>query len=263
MNPLYILIISVVLLFCGCSNNYLFSTFRDKQIVIDGRYEDWGVSTTYYDEKTKVVLNLINDADYLYISLISRNRAIEKQIMESGLILWFDSQGKQGKSFGIHFPIGVKEMGISLDENGKVELDRHLERLEGLQERIEIVNGTIKPRKIRNNEDIGPPRKGASQRGFSLEEARKFGIEARVGRDNDYFVYELKIPISKSPQYPFAIGTKSGMLFGLGIELREILGTSGRAMGAPIPPAGDMPNKGMFVSDKRLQLWVRVILARE
>ncbi len=64
----------LVFLFCicaapGCGSLKLESSRRDREIIIDGKYSDWGKTEAYYDEKEKLVVNLCNDQDYLYICL--------------------------------------------------------------------------------------------------------------------------------------------------------------------------------------------------
>jgi len=120
----YLIFFLFCLVFLGCGKPTLFSPWRDHEIIIDGKYKDWGTSTTYYDEKAKVVLNLANDADYMYVCMISRNREIETQVMESGFVVWFDPDGGKNKLFGIHFPIGLKRMGMSIEEKGKRDMTR-------------------------------------------------------------------------------------------------------------------------------------------
>ncbi|MDD2752754.1 MAG: hypothetical protein PHN59_06440, partial [Candidatus Omnitrophica bacterium] len=83
---------------------------------------------------------------------------------------------------------------------------------------------------------------------LSCAEANKLGIEAKVGRENDYFVYELKLPIAKTPKHPHAIEVKPGRPFGLGLEIE------GR---------GVKVQQGMFEGADLFQLWMTIKLAPE
>ncbi|MFH1440993.1 MAG: hypothetical protein ABIH18_02990 [Candidatus Omnitrophota bacterium] len=253
IDILFFLPVLLCLTLFGCSENNLFSTWRGREINIDGKYTDWNETTIYYDEKTKVVFNLVNDADYLYVCLISRNREIETEIMESGFTMWFDPDGGKKKVFGISFPIGLRRMGMSIedeknrdisrdwreqeDRGGLIDRDKErltdnnfnkrLETLEGLQSKLEIL--------IKNNKPLE----------LSLEEAGKLGIEAKVGRENDYFVYELKVPLVKSTEHIYAIEIKEGIPIGLGLEAE-----------------GGRPRRreSMFGSANELKLWFTVAL---
>jgi hypothetical protein len=309
INILFSLSVFLCLTFFGCGQSNLLSRWRDREINVDGKYTDWVETTTYYDEKSKTVLNLMNDADYLYICLISRNRAIETKIMESGLIVWFDPDAGQKKVFGIRFPIGLKRMGISIegeekrdtsrdwqdqeDRSGLIDrekarlMDRNfnkrLEALEGLQERLEIIRPGVDLKG--KNEPHRPPAAGVDKRvgrrdkviapgairdnmpfGLSLGEAGKVGIEAKVGRENDYFVYELKVPLMKSTEHIYAIEAKKGKPIGLGLEVDNFFSADmfGNAMSDRMPPGEGRVFKDkdtMFGSADKLKLWFTVVLS--
>ncbi|MFA5062587.1 MAG: hypothetical protein WC578_00745 [Candidatus Omnitrophota bacterium] len=309
-KQLFLLIFSLgCFLFSGCGKLDLYSSWRDREIIIDSKYTDWGSSSTYYYEKARTVLNLANDSDYMYICLISRNREVEVQIMESGLLVWFDPGAKKEKTFGIRFPVGLKRVGVSLqdkdrditrdweDQIDKSELidrdqerftnkdfNKRLETLEGLQERLEIVgeSGHFRAKDKRpkppleefGKEDMGKKmerRDGFSKDGpreISLEEAKKFGIEAKVGRENGYFVYELKVPLVKSALHPYAIGLRPDRIIGLGLEIAGSVGGPGGGMpsgnggdeGDRMPPGGMDSGSGRY-SGKSLQLWAIVTLS--
>jgi len=222
--PLIFFLSCIVL--TGCDRINLISTWRNHEIVINGKYTDFGNVMAYYDEKERVAINLFNDNDYLYICLISRNRQIETQLMMSGFVVWFDPDGGKNKVFGIHFPLGMKEMGMPMaegeryseDERGREsgmarergrhkDFEKRLEILEGLQEKIELIIGPV------NAKGKGMPIE------LSLEDANKQGIEAKMGHQNEYFVYELKVPFIKSVQHQYAIGAKTGKPIGFGLEI--------------------------------------------
>ncbi len=310
IDSLFSLLVLLCLTFLGCRQSNLFSAWRERPIKIDGKYTDWNESTVYYDENAKAVLNLVNDTGYLYICLISRNRAIETKIMESGFIIWFDPDGGQKKVFGIRFPVGLRRMGMSIDDEEKRDINRdwqnqedksglidrdkerlkdknfnkRLEKLEGLQDRLEIVRGDadlkgknkrpkppatgVDKRDITKDKGLAPDDMGINKPiELSLEEAEKFGIEAKVGRENDYFVYELKVPLTKSVEHIHAIGAKKGEPIGLGLEAENFRADMlGNAMDDRMPPRGGrMPEdrETMFGSPNKLKLWFSVTLSSE
>jgi len=262
-----------VFIFCifavpGCGNLKLESSRRDREIVIDGKYSDWGKAEAYYDEKEKLVVNLCNDQDYLYICLVSRNRKIETQLMESGFVAWFDPEGGKNKSFGIRFPVGMKNMGMSITENdrkireyggeGDIEdpagrendrwtdkdFAKKLETIEGLQEKIEIIR-------------MPPPKDAGKNKGkeLSLEDAAKLGIEAKVGNENGYFVYELKVPLIKSPEHPYTVELRTDKTIGLGLEVQKAV-----MMDKEMGDAPAMAGRGGVVPEM-FQLWATVTLS--
>lgn len=276
-----ILVFSLILsfiIFLGCERPDLNSTWRDHAIVINGKYTDFGNATAYYDEKEKITLSLYNDNDFLYICLISRNHKIESQLMDSGFVAWFDPDGGKKKAMGIRFPLGMKVMGMSLaedqrnrkdwetkeDETGAEEekdraaarrrqrdFDKRLEAVEGLQEEVEIITGTDKAGQIK----------------LSLEAAAKQGIEAKTGRQNGYFVYELKVPLIKDIQHQYAVGTKRTRLIGLGMEIAgPDMDMSEKGFSHDKPSEeGSMPQRrgrGGEWMPEGFQLWATITLAR-
>lgn len=288
------------MLLSGCDDLKLSSDWRECPVTIDAKYSDWGSSQSYYNEKERVVINLLNDSDYLYICLITKNRKIESKLMESGFVAWFDPQGGKNKIFGIRFPIGLRSMGIALSEDKRdesrdwrnqedmsglidrdkerltdIKFNKRLEALEGLQERLEILKGPLMDGKGKGKHDrpphpveAGKERDTKKKEGFlkddpkelSLEEACKLGIEAKVGRENDYFVYELKVPLVKSANRPYAIEIKPDKPIGLGLEITMAgMGGMKEEFRGPVP-GGDMEPSGRYHGD-RFQLWATVVLS--
>ena len=287
INTLFSSLVLLCLTSFGCGKTVLLSTWRYRPITIDGKYTDWDKSTAYYDETTKAVLNLANDAEYLYICLISRNREIETNIMEAGLTAWFDPDGGQKKEIGIRFPIG----GLSIDDekrdisrdwqdqedkSGLIDrekerlvdksFNKRLETLEGLQEKLEIVRGGVD---VKGKKKWPKPRGSGSAPGdigmnkpveLSLEEAGKFGIEAKVGRENDYFVYELKVPLTKSAEHIYAMEVKKDKPIGLGLEVGGFnADIPYDAMGDRMPPRRDR-RESTLGTVNTLKLWFSVAL---
>ncbi|MDD5247010.1 MAG: hypothetical protein PHS09_06440 [Candidatus Omnitrophica bacterium] len=282
---IFLLPVLLILFLAGCEKTYLFSSWREQEITIDAKYSDWQQTAAHYDEKSKITLNLANDERDLYICLITRNRQIEIEAMESGFSVWFDPQGGQKKSFGVRFPISLRAMGMSIEEENKDHgkywrdqedmsglvdrkkerlsdraFNQRLEMLEGLQERLEIVDDAPQPKKKgRLEEGLAK----SAERDFSLQEAGKFGIEARVGRENDYFVYELKVPLVRSADHPHAIGIKEGQALGLGFEIGGMKKQMalGRKMPEDEPEREDLPERGAPGTGGDFRLWITVILA--
>ncbi|MDD5156062.1 MAG: hypothetical protein PHF11_06255 [Candidatus Omnitrophica bacterium] len=285
---------------CGCGRLRLESNWRGQPLIIDGKYSDWPGAASYYYESQKAVINLLNDSDYLYICLITRDRQLELRLMESGFTAWFDPADKRKKAFGIRFPVGLKRMGMSIeqdkrdmaadwrdqeDKTGLIDRERErltdrdfekrLQTIEELQDKLEVITGPFTemdkgrmpeppaPEDSDRQKIAGGP--GSGREGFhkdrpgglSLEEAAKLGIEAKVGRENGYFVYELKVPMIKSAEHPYAIETGPGRTIGLGLEIR----TEPRYM----PRAQDMDGySGMgrgMIQEGNFQLWATVTLA--
>jgi hypothetical protein len=287
---------SVILLCAGCNEPALLSSWSREKVKIDGKYSDWNKLTTYYFDRQRITLSIVNDENYLYLCLISRNRRIETKIMDSGLVVWFDPDNKQKKAFGIKFPIGLRSIGASLldDEKRRIDTDwrdqqdtgglidrdkdrlldksfnERLEELEKLQEKLVILdsdylnykNKRPKHHKGKDAKSEDSSKKEDKKREppeLTSEETGKLGIEARVGRENGYFIYELKVPLVKSAEHPNAIGAIQGKSIGVGFMIEE------NPVDSPFFPdtdeAAPKRRESMLGSEDSLKIWVTIELA--
>ncbi|HPT06653.1 MAG TPA: hypothetical protein PLO85_00685 [Candidatus Omnitrophota bacterium] len=255
----------------GCASPRLMSAWPRHEVQINGTYTGFGDALAYFDEKDKISVHLFNDSEFLYVCLITRNREIEERMVESGLVAWFDADGKRDKKFGIRFPIGLRAMGMTLprakksmesfwkdqmdiqDEINKagdidIPFDKQLVVLENLQDRLRIVGsayernkgdgGARHPRKdTRGNGPLPPTNGDLPEKVLELDYAgaRAAGIEAKIGRQNNYFVYGLKVPLKKSAHHPYAIDIQRGIPIGFGLEFSEPGFPPGRDSGEMSP----------------------------
>lgn len=238
----------------GCGKPELYSKWRNRQIAIDGKFEDWQNEIAYYDKNTRVSIGVINDDAYLYICLITRNRGLMEQLTRAGFSVWFDPDGGTAKVFGIHFPLGIQGKGMPMEKRSEVNL------FQESWQQIEI---------------IGPGKE--EKYTTSIEEIEKDGISVKLGMLRGYFIYELKVPLVENDQHPYYIGAQN-KLIGMGFETSLInkemppgMGMPGRGgmRGAPGGGGGGMPGGGMggmpggkpFDDENRFQLWMTVMLS--
>jgi hypothetical protein len=85
----------------AASHLQVVSRWRDRAIAVDGRQDDWGSSglTPFGDQP--VSIDVMNDADFLYVRLTASEPAVRNEILRRGLILWFDPEGGTKKRFGM------------------------------------------------------------------------------------------------------------------------------------------------------------------
>src|SRR4029077_923765 len=57
------------------------------------------------------------------------------------------------------------------------------------------------------------------------------GITVRIGQADGYLVYELKVPLAKTADTPYAIEAKQGALIGFGIETPKVEHPAGEGRG--------------------------------
>ena len=188
----------------GCGEYELDSLWRgERSIVIDGESSDW-LGTLVYLEDENFSVGILNDENFLYVCLLTENQFMRTQMMRMGFTLWFDSEGGKDKSFGIRFPLGMpaREPGL---KRGEDEQDREKMRRNFMRSQKELVI-------------LGP--KESRSRRILIAEVE--GIEVRTKSSSGLLVYELKVPLIKTREFPYAIGTRAGEVIGLGFEIPKI-----------------------------------------
>jgi len=245
-------------LLSGCSGALeLAGGWPDSEIIIDGKSGDW-IGATTYDKAQDVSIGARNDADFLYICFITSNRMTQRQIIASGLSVWLDPTGKNEKTFGIQFPIGVLRDPRRPGAQGS-EVGVQRPNVDRLHTELEILNSDPNNR-------------------LRLSFAELKGIELRMNTSGSSLVYELKVPLKQSERYPYAIGQGEFTSVAIGFETALVApegasrantptgggaaGIRGAARGNR--PAGARPEAGM--QGERLEpldFWARVELAKK
>ncbi len=265
----------------GCGGEELASRWRDRDVAIDGVIgvegevdREWaGARTALEDEDASV--GLLNDSEYLYVSLVLRDPALQRQMVGMGFTVWFDSGGGKDRKFGIRFPLGLGQSGFPMAEEGPPALGRRGRGGDGefrdhLQETLEAMTDL---------EILGPGKE--DRRKMHVFDAG--GVEVEMGTADGALVYELRVPLVSSDAHPYAIGVEPGGKIGVGLEttridmraMREEMrnrGPGGMGGGRGMPgggmPGGGMPGGGRGGMGGRrpqmpdpLELWAKVRLA--
>lgn len=157
------------LLLSGCGSTIdLTSSWKEREIIIDGNRSDWSGKTTYY-EKHDISLGFRNDQDFLYLCVFTSNRSTQMQILSGGMTVWLDPEGNENKQFGFRFPIGGQRnmMPPPSRSNDLAGIPNRREMLEQLQNECEIIYpGT----KERERESHSKTEESLPQRSESREE---------------------------------------------------------------------------------------------
>lgn len=267
---LLVILVCLVLAMCGCSSAIqLSSAWRDREIVIDGSDSDWQGATAYV-KGSNLALGIRNDNDYLYACIIMMDRQMQMQMMALGFTVWFDPEGGKDKAFGIHFPLGMQGQQPTLAREGRGNPLGDPEEAQKLMEQSQ-----------RELEIMGPAEKDRER--VLLMQAQ--GIKAKLGNNRQGFlVYELKVPLRRSADHPYAIGIGDNGTIGVGFETTEInlekmreqmggmggppgggggMPPGGEGMGGP--PGGGRPGMGPPGGEQpqALKLWIRSQLATD
>jgi hypothetical protein len=256
----------LLILLTGCGSSLkLTSDWQQGEMNIDGSDSEWQRGL-YYDKESDFVYGVRNDDQYVYIFLKTQNRSTQMQIMRQGLTVWFDREDGKNQTFGIQYPMSRKEPhAVSASESS--------------EETVQSFPGQEFP----ELEILGPA-KGDVQR-FSTLDAP--GIRVKLGRTRETLVYELRVPIKKTPAQPFAIEPASSNRIGIKFETGEFnsgSGKSGKRAGGGHDPGegmgeenpaegngfggrrfqggGDQEGRfGPMEKTKRLELWLSVQMA--
>ena len=264
----FVMLPILILLLNGCSSGLkLTSDWQQSEMNIDGSDSEWQRGL-YYDKQSDIVYSVRNDDKFIYVFLKTQNRSTQMQIMKQGLTVWFDKEDGKNQTFGIQYPINWKKgrTGFSSDtneENLHAFLDQEFPEME-----------IIGPKK----EDI--------QRYSALEAP---GIRAKLGLIRETLVYELRVPLKKTSEHPFAAEPISAHRIGIEFETGEIqpeqmksgmsagnADNKGDEMGEDNPAAGvgigssRRPHSGGEQSGHfgkqertaRMELWLSVQLAK-
>jgi hypothetical protein len=250
----------MIFVFVSCEKYEIKSRWRDRDIDVDGRSMDW-LDTLTYVEEFNVSVGIANDTDYLYICAVVENPFVRMQVMRQGLTVWFDPKGGREKAMGVRFPLGSQ---------GKREPPAEFEE----EPDIEKLQRTF-PMSLNELEILGPDRKEVRR----MRKAEAKGVDVTMSVSSGKLVYELKIPLIKSSDRPYAVNVQPGTSFGIGIEIspRRDMGQSPRrktgGMGRPVGGGnpgmggrggmGQMPGGGRPVMPRNLKLWLSVSLSQE
>jgi hypothetical protein len=194
----------VVASLTGCSDLELESTWRDRDIVIDGDARDWRGLTTYV-EKGNIAVGVTNDRRDLFLCLHSPTREVAAQIVMRGLTVWFDPDGGTGRTLGIRCTIGMQDMprpGEAMTDREKMR-EMVLERVGEAASEVEI---------------LGPDDQVYGR--FPVGDLT--GLEIAVAYTGGRIVYELKLPLTKTEDSPYALGVNWEKKVSIGFVTPEI-----------------------------------------
>ena len=199
LGSLFVLAISLLF---GCGGDEYISKKADKPIIIDGNDNDWEGKATYMKDQG-VILGVQNDADNLYLMLVTSNQSKIHQILSRGLIIWFDGEGGSSKKFGIKYPFGHIPGDMQGKDFKKGDFGREAPppNLERMSNELEVFE---------------PDTKTWARTTF----VETKGIEAKISYKNDRLVYELRIALSPKGGNSYFIPTGKDKI-GVGFEVPE------------------------------------------
>lgn len=212
-----LLLTPALLLFgiAGCGPTLLESTRCDRTVTIDGidTGSEWENAQYTFDDK-KVTLGLMHDDSHLYLRLSTRDRATQAQVIMGGLTVWFNTSGKKDKTMGVRYPVPVTERSMARPpmQEGDAEPPAPGDRNSGAGTVRQMMMETLT-----SVEFIGPHKEDRTA--MTCNEADSLGVKARIGFMNGNLVYELRMPLRKDAETPYAVsGDAVSGFVGIGFE---------------------------------------------
>jgi hypothetical protein len=202
--------ISLAVVLSGCGMTDINSVWRDRDIVINGvdSGAEWENARFFFEEK-KATLGLMNDGDFLYVRISSRDKSLQRKLMMLGLTIWVNPKGNKSRYLGIHYPIGMAGM-----------RGPEVRRPEGeapIEEKGQNAMGQMFEESLMNIELIGPGNKEKSV--VALAEAEPLGVMAAINAESGNMVYELRLPLHQVGNSSYFITPGEAGKVGIGFEI--------------------------------------------
>ena len=270
-KEILLLFLILTISFLGFSKEKEFkSHWAALSVKIDGFNDDWAGVTLADEKKVKADYAFKNDAENLYVLFMFKDPKYLSSISATGMTLWFDSEGKKKKNYGINF-IQKK---ISADE---------------LISRVEKEKGPLpedKKKEIRDNPsylifDTKIINKKSKPRSQPTESSKiKAGV-FKFMKQQDSLVFEFAIPLKNMMEQGSGEGIEPGKKVKVGFEwggMTEEMKAEARRRSAGLERtrdtssdpvdnragsgAGSSVPMGLLSGPKKYSLWVDVQLAK-
>ena len=189
MNKITVLfILSLIIASAGNAQKYVLnSAWRDSTIKIDGNLADWDQPFPYFDSKAKLQYSVVNDAQYIYISIKTSDPKAQMKIMRAGMDISFDVTGKKKEVCTIHYPLKSNPK-LDINQNPD-EIDQQI--IEKPDVRKMQLDWSVATRDIHTQGFKGIPAT------VTEADSGKYGISAAISWDrSDAMTYEIRVPFS-------------------------------------------------------------------
>jgi hypothetical protein len=212
----------------GCSSTPELLSTAGSEITIDGNAEDWGVNLKYFPDEN-MAIGVSNNDKYFYLCLTTNEMGRVIPMFAEGFVVWVENE-KSDSSIGIKYPLHniVNEARIMINPEAFREKGKGMMLKELIDEQNEI--------RILNKDNFPVS---------AIPTSDSSGLTAKIGLNNDQFVYELRVPISSADKYYLSAAPGEKILVIFETETPEMRNRGERRGGGIMQPGG-MDNPGGF-----------------
>jgi hypothetical protein len=204
----------LILILTGCSSSLeLNSAWTNQKLAITADGSHWKDATNRI-AGPEVFVGVKNDDKNLYIGLITSNRETQLQMLALGCTAWFSPPGKKDKTFGIQFPV------LGLLQGRRYPIRTTPEEIQRLVDAAQ-----------RQLAICGPGEK--EQHRMSVQGAK--GVEARLGYSDGTLTYELKVPLQRTAEQPYAVNADTTKQVLVYLETGDFADVMKAQTGAAVP----------------------------
>jgi hypothetical protein len=97
-------IFAIVLLFTGCADERIQSSWMRASPSIDGNLEEWMEIPRLILSDAEASVRAGNDSSFLYIAGHIANAPLRAKVRQFGIIVWLDPEGGHRKDLEVHIP---------------------------------------------------------------------------------------------------------------------------------------------------------------
>ena len=219
----FVLVLGLSIL-VGCKGNKIQNQWADREIKIDGKYENWEGFNQNILEDQKIVVGMANDENNLYLMFRGNDERMARRIRMMGVTVWLNKEGKKKKDSGILYT-GSTDLHVSY----RPEINSSNPRNQQMEKRM-------KRMMERQREKLPQPGMIMIIQGENRNERNEYSLEgpaAGSAYENGVFCYEFKIPI------PMSTGSNNEVKLGL-----ELAGISDKDRKAMMREMGGMRGAG-------------------
>ncbi len=275
-NHLFYLPIAIAMLAgCGSARNSQQTdtvqnlVYQKDSLQIDGNNSDWRQPLLFRDDKLELAYSVSNDAENLYVELMTKKEETIQRVLRGGLTLYINRHGVKEElgAAGISFPTGnpVKKDGRMLNDRPEIRQNIHV----ALSAVADYSLFGFTEIKTPENFDYGNNNPAGVALGIGLSPSNELVYEARVPLASFLTANEMTSLSRRSLGIGWVLETVPGeekrRNGGGGISIGGGIGMgsfgSGGGIGVSIG-SGSLGRIGGRRNDKPVKIWKEVILAK-